>query len=197
VVRIAAAMKNLEVKAVTGDLARLRRVLRALGARHEPRPLDQVDSYFAVPNGRLKVRQRKGERTAELLFYLRPDARAARRSEYQKLPVSDVAGLLRLLRAMFTPGVTVRKRRDLWLYGDARVHLDRVVGLGTFVEIEVPFTRSIAPARAVMRTLIDRLGITPGDVLDCSYADLLARRTAGRRPTGRPAGRGSDPGGRR
>ncbi len=86
--------------------------------------------------------------------------------------------MLRLLRAMFVPGVCVRKRRDLWLYGTTRVHLDRVRGLGTFVEIEVPFIRSAAEARRVMSMLRDRLSIRPGDALACSYADLLAGRAA-------------------
>jgi predicted adenylyl cyclase CyaB len=151
-------------------------VLGQLGARQEPRPLNQIDWYVEVPRGRLKLRQRKGQPAAELIFYVRPDATRARTSEYQKLPVADAGGLLRLLRAMFEPGACVRKRRDLWLYGETRVHLDRVRGLGTFVEIEVPFTRSAAEARRVMAMLRDRLGIRPGDVLACSYADLLARR---------------------
>jgi predicted adenylyl cyclase CyaB len=171
-------MKNLELKAAAGDLSRLRRVLRAVGARHEPRPLDQADWYFAVPHGRLKLRQRKGEPTAELIFYVRPDATRARTSEYQKMPIADAAGMLRLLRTMFTPGVCVRKRRDLWFYGETRVHLDRVKGLGSFVEIEVPFSRNATAARRVMGTLTVRLGIEPHDVLASSYADLLARRSA-------------------
>jgi adenylate cyclase class IV len=171
-------MKNLELKAVAGSLPRLRRALLELGARREPRPLDQVDWYFTTPRGRLKLRRRKGEPAAELIFYVRPDAARARASEYQKLPVADARGMLRLLRAMFVPGVCVRKRRDLWLYGETRIHLDRVAGLGTFVEIEVPFDRSVAAARGVMRTLTGHLGIGPGDVLARSYADLLADRGA-------------------
>ena len=171
-------MKNLELKATATSLPRLRRVLRELGARQEPLLLDQVDWYFTTPRGRLKLRQRRGDRAAELIFYARFDAARARTSEYQKLPVADAAGLLRLLRAMFEPAACVRKRRDLWLYGETRVHLDRVAGLGTFVEIEVPFSRSAVEARRVMRMLMDRLGIGPGDALACSYADLLARRAA-------------------
>jgi predicted adenylyl cyclase CyaB len=173
-------MKNLEIKAVATDLSRLREVLRQLGARHEPRPLDQVDWYFATRRGRLKLRRRKGEPVAELIFYMRPNATKARTSEYQTLPVADVPGVLRVLRAMFVPGVCVRKRRDLWLYGKTRVHLDRVAGLGTFVEIEVPFNRSATEALGVMRMLAKHLGIEPGALLARSYADLLAERAAPR-----------------
>jgi predicted adenylyl cyclase CyaB len=138
--------------------------------------LDQVVWYFVVPRGRLKLRQRKGEAAAELVLYVRPDAGKARTSEYQKLPAADAAGMLRLLRAMFVPAVCVRKRRDLWLLGETRVHLDQVQGLGTFVEIEVPFSRNAAGAGRVMRMLVDRLGISRENVVACSYADLLARR---------------------
>jgi adenylate cyclase class IV len=171
-------MKNLELKAVASSLPRLRRVLRELGARQEPQPLDQVDWYFSTPSGRLKLRQRKGEHTAELILYVRADSARARTSEYQKVPVTDAAGMLRLLRGMFEPGACVRKQRDLWLYGETRVHLDRVSRLGTFVEIEVPFTGDPTGARRVMRMLKGRLGIGPGDVLAGSYADLLAGRAA-------------------
>jgi adenylate cyclase class IV len=170
-------MKNLEIKAAATNFPRLRRALRRLGARREPRPLDQVDWYFTTPRGRLKLRERKGQSAAELIFYLRPDATKARTSEYQKLPVADASDMLRLLRTMFVPAVCVRKRRELWLYGDTRVHLDRVAGLGTFVEIEVPYVGSVAAARRVMRMLTGPLGIEPGPSLSCSYADLLAGRT--------------------
>jgi predicted adenylyl cyclase CyaB len=168
-------MKNLELKAKARDLAPLRRALRAIAAIRRPL-LEQVDTYFSVPNGRLKVRQRKGARAAELIVYLRPDATKARASEYQKLDVEDAPGLLRLFRAMFDEDVRVRKRRDLWMYGTARVHLDEVKGLGTFVEIEVPFEGSAARARQTMARLVEVLGIERADALDRSYADLLAGR---------------------
>ena len=168
-------MRNLELKAKARDLAPLRRALRAIGATRSPL-LAQVDTYFRVPNGRLKVRQRKGARPAELIVYLRPDAKKARTSEFQKLGVEDAPGLLRLLRDMFGVDVRVRKRRDLWMYGTARVHLDRVDDLGTFVEIEVPFEGSAARARQTMARLVRALGIARADVLDRSYSDLLAGR---------------------
>jgi predicted adenylyl cyclase CyaB len=173
-------MKNLELKAIAPSLARLRRRLRAFGATRQRAPLDQVDWYFQVPQGRMKLRQRKGEKAGELIFSVRPDAAKARTSDYQKLPVADPAGMRRLLEATFTPGACVRKRRDLWLHEDTRIHLDRVEGLGSFVEIEVPFARDAVRARRAMQALTDCLGIAPGDVVSCSYADLLAGGAAGK-----------------
>jgi predicted adenylyl cyclase CyaB len=168
-------MKNLELKAAAPDLDRLRRVLRSIDASRQRR-LVQADTYFSVPGGRLKLRQQNGRRRAELIFYLRPDVRSARTSEYHTLVVEDAPGLLGLLRGMFEEDVCVRKRRDLWMVGRTRVHLDEVEELGTFVEIEVPFTRAIARARQTMTRLVEALGIQAADVFDRSYADLLARR---------------------
>jgi predicted adenylyl cyclase CyaB len=169
-------MRNIEVKAASPDLTRARRVLRASGFTRETRPLDQIDWYFTVPSGRLKLRRRTGESGAELILYVRPDARQARSSEYQKLPVADAPHALRLLRVMFPAGPCVRKRRELWLRQGTRVHLDLVRGLGRFIEIEVPVTGSAAKARAVMRELVAVLGIAPASTIGESYSDLLARR---------------------
>jgi predicted adenylyl cyclase CyaB len=171
-------MKNLEIKAVASNLGRLRRLLASLGASRRP-VLVQTDTYFVTPAARMKLRVRRGARTAELIVYDRPNASRARSSEYQKLPVDDPPGLLRLMRRMFGVHVRVRKRRDLWLLGETRVHLDSVEGLGSFVEIEVPYVGGASRARRTMARLLDALEIVPGDVLDRSYADLLAER-AGR-----------------
>lgn len=173
-------MKNLEIKARGVDFARARRALREVGAVRQARPLLQTDWYFVVPHGRLKLRQRKGERGAELIFYVRPDAERARASNFQRLPTDDAAHLRRLLRAMFEPWVCVRKRRELWLIGDTRIHLDEVNGLGRFLEIEVPVGASMADARRMMRLLTERLEIKTSHLLGVSYSDLLARKPKAR-----------------
>ena len=171
-------MTNVEVKARVADVASIRRRLPGLGFRRERPRLAQTDWYFTVPRGRLKLRQRKGDTAAELIFYVRPDRQRPRGSEFQKLPVDDPPHALRLLRAMFTPGVVVRKTRELWLREDVRVHLDSVRYLGTFLEIEVPVRagRPAAEARRIMRALVRALGITPASILAVSYADLIAQR---------------------
>ena len=168
-------MTNIEFKATAPDFRRLRPALRALGFSPAARPLDQVDWYFAVRGGRLKLRHLKAQTRGELIFYVRSNAATARASEYQTLPVDDVPHLLKLLRAMFRPLACVRKRRELWLRNGTRVHLDQVAGLGRFLEIEVPVTDSPARARQAMRALTTQLGITREQMLAVSYCDLLRR----------------------
>ena len=71
----------------------------------------------------------------------------------------------------------VRKRREVWLYRNARIHLDTVDGLGCFVEIEVVVTEGMAQARALMNELRDVLGISAKDLL----AGLVRRTSRARR----------------
>jgi predicted adenylyl cyclase CyaB len=71
----------------------------------------------------------------------------------------------------------VRKRRRLYLVGRTRVHLDRVEGLGDFVEIEVVLAREdrVEDGEAEARELMHALGVGPADLVVGAYLDLLSR----------------------
>jgi len=70
----------------------------------------------------------------------------------------------------------VRKHRTLYLAGRTRIHLDRVEGLGEFLELEVVIADGEAPAAgaAEAEALLVRLGIDPDQLLTTAYVDLLA-----------------------
>lgn len=174
-------MRNVEVKARVVDFGRVRRHLRDLGFARERQVLEQTDSYFHVTRGRLKLRQRKGRADAELILYARPDVGKPRASHFERLRVDDPPHMLRLLRAMFEPGVRVRKRRELWLRDDVRVHLDEVSALGRFIEVEVPVRtgRSANAARRIMGEIVRALDVSATSMLAQSYADLLATHRDG------------------
>ena len=168
-------MRNLEIKATVVSLAACRaRVRRLPGAARHAR-LRQTDWYFTVPRGRMKLREivTGRARTAELIVYERPDTQSARTSRFVRLPAAECAATRRLLTAMFGVAVCVRKQREVWLYQNARIHLDRVTGLGDFVEIEVVVTEGMPQARRVMAMVRDALGIESGDLVGPSYSDLL------------------------
>jgi predicted adenylyl cyclase CyaB len=169
-------MRNLEIKAVVDDLGAVRARLRALPGAARHAVLRQTDWYFRVPKGRLKLRQVGSRRDAELIAYLRPDKTAARTSEFQRLPTTDAAGTRRLLDQMLGPRSCVRKRREVWLYKNARIHLDTVEGLGQFIEIEAVVTEGMPQARALMKELRDVLGIRPKDLIAGSYSNMSGER---------------------
>jgi adenylate cyclase class IV len=70
----------------------------------------------------------------------------------------------------------VRKQRLLLLAGPTRIHLDRVEGLGDFMELEVvmregqPDDQGMALAEALMR----ELGLADAPRIAGAYLDLLA-----------------------
>ena len=175
-------MRNLEIKASVPSLAASGTRLRRLPGAAPHAMLRQTDWYFDVPRGRMKLREivAARARAAELIVYLRPNRRTARTSQFVRLPADECAATRRLLTGMFGVSVCVRKQREVWLYQNARIHLDRVSGLGTFVEIEVVVTKGMRQAQRVMARLRTALGIDPARVIGPSYADLLRARPSGR-----------------
>ena len=79
----------------------------------------------------------------------------------------------------------VRKERILILAGATRIHLDRVEGLGDFLELEVVLAdgQTEAEGTAIAQDLLARLGVQPEQLLRGAYLDLL-RAQAGNAPVG-------------
>ncbi len=74
----------------------------------------------------------------------------------------------------------MRKERRLYRVGQTRVHLDRVEGLGDFVELEVVLRpgQAAEEGAGIGRALLARLGIEPHQVVAEAYHDLLRAREA-------------------
>ena len=93
------------------------------------------------------------------------------------VPVEDAAGLKALLAAILGVHRVVAKQREIFLVDNVRIHLDRVEGLGDFLELEAVFDGSPAAAaeqpRKVER-LMRELGVRAEDLLAESYEQLLA-----------------------
>jgi predicted adenylyl cyclase CyaB len=128
-------LRNVEIKARASDLAIVARRASAIADRG-PIRLFQDDIYFRCPEGRLKLR-RFSSSEGELIFYARADTAAAKESRYRITPTSDPDHVIRTMADRYGVLGQVRKKRTLFLAGNARIHLDEVEGLGSFVEIEV------------------------------------------------------------
>jgi len=168
--------RNVELKARDPRPDRTLERALALGAEDHGE-LRQRDTYFAAPHGRLKLREQEpGD--AELIAYERPDAAEARESRYRITPVADPATTAEALDAALGTVVVVDKRRRLLLWEGVRIHLDRVGGLGDFVELEGVAAEDSDLARegALVARLRAELGIADDALEPRGYADLL--RTA-------------------
>jgi predicted adenylyl cyclase CyaB len=168
--------RNIEIKARLGHIGDIEPRAAAL-ADQGPVPIAQDDTFFACPNGRLKLRA-FADGTGELIFYRRADEAGPKTSFYVLTPTADPAGLREALTLAYGQAGRVRKQRTLFIAGRTRIHLDVVEGLGHFLELEVVLQEGDPPdagereAEALMRAL----GITPAQLVEAAYVDLLAAR---------------------
>lgn len=165
---------NVEIKARIPSVEALLPQARALADDEHPQLIHQDDTFFAAPHGRLKLRV-FGDGSGELIHYERPDDDGPKRSDYLLAPVPEPESLREVLaRACGVLG-RVRKERLLLLAGPARIHLDRVEGLGDFLELEVTLAEGQAEAEgtALALALMQRLGVAPAQRVRGAYLDLL------------------------
>lgn len=173
---------NVESKTRCPDLDTIARLASALGARYEGR-LEQVDTYFRVPRGRLKLREifhrapdGRMAASTELIRYERPDGKGARVSAYERTVIEDGESSKRRLGAAHGVRGRVRKQRALWTLDSTRLHLDEVEGLGTFVELETVCAEGEPSVKERLEhdRLWGALGFDSRATVDCSYIDLVA-----------------------
>lgn len=81
----------------------------------------------------------------------------------------------------------VRTQRTLYFIGRTRVHVDRVAGLGDFLELEVvlgdgePLELGVQEARQIM----EALGVSDAMLVKGAYLDLVAAQDQSSEPEGR------------
>jgi len=169
--------RNVEIKARVTELGAVRRIAEGL-ADSGPMVLEQEDTFFACPRGRMKLRRFAGCAQAELIYYERSENAGPKESRYVVHPTADPEGLREVLAAAFDVRGVVRKRRAVYLIGQTRVHLDQVEGLGDFVELEVVLRPEQTAAEGVIlaQKLMKKLGISPNQLIDRAYIDLLEER---------------------
>jgi len=164
---------NVEWKARVRDPGRQRQLTGQL-AEGPVELLEQVDTFFAVPHGRLKLRQLAADR-GELIHYERPDVAGPKHSTYAVLRTDQPCVLADVLaRALGVRGV-VRKRRWLYLAGQTRIHFDEVEGLGTFLEVEVMLGpgQTLREGERIAEEVRQRLDVRDDDLVKTAYIDLL------------------------
>ncbi|QOV88665.1 class IV adenylate cyclase [Humisphaera borealis] len=178
--------RNIELKVPFVLTDSRRETLRRLGARSSA-ALVQTDTYFTCSSGRLKLREiietlpnGAVTNTAELIAYQRADDIGFRGSDYTVSPVPNAASMKAVLASALGVRVVVRKRRELLLWENVRIHLDDVDGLGSFLEFEAVLNPSAedpaadeAASQQRLVALCDALAIDPAATIAGSYSDML------------------------
>ena len=164
-------MHNVEFKAELRDLGLAQSICKAMGATHAEL-LEQTDTYYKVPSGRLKRREQSGHET-EYIFYDRADKAEARLSHY--VIYDEPSARQRFGSDSLPVLVVVRKKRIVYLIEQVRIHLDTVDHLGTFLEIEAVVSRAhnVRMCHEKVEQIRSKLKPALGEMLSTSYADML------------------------
>jgi predicted adenylyl cyclase CyaB len=165
--------RNVEIKARVHDVDAVRAKAAAL-ASSPGEIVQQTDTFFAVPAGRLKVRE-LADGSGELIAYERPNQPGPKESSYSRFICTDARALTRTLSRVLATRGTVVKQREVFLIGRTRVHLDHVEGLGAFVELEVVLAvdEAVEDGNRDAQGLLDALEIPQAALVAEAYIDLL------------------------
>lgn len=164
---------NIEIKARVSNPERLRMLAERLSDT-PAETIEQHDTFFPCAHGRLKLRKFSAH-AGELISYSRADVAGTKQSDYAIAPTTAPGELRAVLAAALGVQRTVIKTRVLLLTGQTRIHLDSVVGLGSFVELEVVLRAGQPPedGHRMARELMSALEIDDRDLIEGAYADLL------------------------
>jgi predicted adenylyl cyclase CyaB len=165
---------NVEIKARAPKIAALRQRVAELSDSRSPELLKQEDVFFAAPSGRLKLRIFGPDR-GELIHYHRANVAGPKTSQYAIAPTSEPHALREILGQVLPVLAVVRKRREVYLVGQIRVHLDEVEDLGDFMELEVVLRPDQAETEGVeiAQRLMKQLGIANDQLVKGAYVDLI------------------------
>ena len=135
----------------------------------------QRDVFFHCQSGRLKLRIFDRHR-GQLIAYQRRDQTGPKTSEYCISETFEPDTLRKALEKSLGQIAVVDKTRLLFLVGRTRIHIDRVDGLGDFLELEVVLSQDddIADGQTEAQQLMTEMQIKPEALIDCAYVDLLS-----------------------
>lgn len=165
--------RNIEIKAQINDFQNVSRIVENL-SDSGPTILEQVDTFFHFQNGRLKLREFKNSEP-ELISYLRPDSSGPKLSEYTRVRIEDATALKEALASSLGIRGVLKKTRRLFMVGQTRIHLDKVDGLGEFLEIEVVLSENqlIDEGEKIAFEIMKKLGVLKSDLVVGSYIDFF------------------------
>ncbi|KAI6660999.1 hypothetical protein LOD99_13722 [Oopsacas minuta] len=99
----------------------------------------QRDTFYHSSKGILKLREQqgRGRSVATLIFYEKPADTASKQCHYTKSPIQDPISMKEILSKTLLQRGEVTKERLLYFIGQTHVRLDKVEGIGYFLELEI------------------------------------------------------------
>lgn len=167
---------NVEIKARSNQQEKIRKLL--ISKKADFKGIDhQIDTYFNVNNGRLKLRE--GSIENNLIHYQRENKKGPKGSEILLYHTEPETSLKAILTKSLGTIAEVDKQREIYFFENVKFHIDSVQGLGTFVEIEaIDVDGSIGRERLLEQCnyYLNLFEIKETDLISDSYSDLIMRQ---------------------
>ena len=168
---------NIEIKAKSSNNTRIRNILKKLSA--DFKGVDhQIDTYFQIKKGRLKLRE--GNIENALIHYNRENKAGPKQSTVTFYHSQSKKDLKNILSKALDIRVVVDKKREIYFIDNVKFHLDTVKRLGTFVEIEAIDSDGKIGKKKLLKQCnyyLKLFGINKKDLLSVSYSDLLLKKS--------------------
>jgi len=165
----------VELKAKLDDLATVRDKLIQYSAE-QVGTFHQIDIYYEIPKGRLKLREVEGKIDAELIYYERENVAEPKRSSVFILTIPQPQIFKQILERIMKVKAVVDKIREIYFFEGIQVHLDTVRGLGFFIEFELITSQDLEQQKKdliKLEKLKERLDIGSESLERLSYGDLI------------------------
>lgn len=166
---------NIEIKARCSNPEIIEEILLKNNAKYIGED-HQIDTYFNTEKGRLKLREGKIENS--LILYNRIETKGLKKSEvilYK--PKNDFNSLKQILTTTLGEWVVVDKTRKIFFIDNVKFHIDKVKGLGSFIEIEAIDKKGNIgeeKLREQCTKYIKLLKVNSSELIDKSYSDLIS-----------------------
>jgi predicted adenylyl cyclase CyaB len=167
---------NIEMKARCSGPQKIHSLLEEFNAEFKGTD-HQIDTYFKVKEGRLKLR--KGTIEKSLIYYQRSNTKEPKKSDINLVPFDETGEIKELLLNALDILVVVDKKRSIYFIDNVKFHIDKVKDLGNFVEIEAidkDNSRTEEELRSQCDYYMQEFGITKDSLLARSYADLMQEK---------------------
>lgn len=164
---------NLEIKVPVKNLKKFIAIVEKEGGEkiYSSR---QVDVYYKLKYGRLKVRNSSGEKS--IIFYRRIEDGSERWSDFEVMKVENPEEWINFFDKFLMKLVVVDKHRTLYHFKNTRIHFDKVKGLGNFIELETKVVNVMQKARKEFQQMLELLKLNPEEQILNSYSDLILKK---------------------
>ena len=170
-------IKNFEFKAKIDEIEKYENKLLTLNPKFQG--LDhQIDTYFNVQYGRLKLRE--GNIENALINYDRENVSGSKESQIILYKHEPNIALKEILTKQLGVKIIVDKKRKIYFIDNVKFHFDIVENLGTFMEVEAIDNKeefTIEELKEQCDKYFIFFELTQNNLIDKSYSDLIMELT--------------------